>query len=282
MSKKNLSKHIPDLPYMMMMAESRKSWLHNCSPWSKLIFMFLGIILLIVIDILIAILIFYFFILAIYVSAHLPVKKLKDWYYIPFLISLSIVIPLTFNKPSEKYLLFIDLIWFNLFLTQSGFEALLIFVLRTLASVTISFIFIMTTKYKEIAYLMYKLFPQTFATISLLTYRYIFLMMDEIAGRITASKVRGGSLLGYTTNLKNLSSVIALSIINGIERGTRLAKAMEIRGGGNEAIYVNDVVKKPRLLSYTIIILLIFFIIMVILFGFGSSIEILIDLFSII
>jgi cobalt/nickel transport system permease protein len=266
---------------MMMMAESRKSWVHNCSPWSKLIFMFLGIILLILIDNLVAILLLYLFILAIYISAHLPLKKLKEWYFIPLLISLSIVIPLTFNRPGDNCLLFIDLIWFDIFLTQNGFEALLIFIFRALSSVTISFIFTMTTKYKEIAYLMYKLFPQSFATISLLTYRYIFLMMDEISGRITASKVRGGSLLGYTANLKNLSSVIALSIINGIERGTRLAKAMEIRGGGNEAIYVNDVVKKPRMLSYLIIMLLIFFIIMVILFGFGSSIKILVDLFII-
>jgi len=279
MSKKYLSKHIPDLTYMTMIAESRNSWLHNCSPWSKLIFMFLGIILLILINELLVIIILYIFILILYISAHLPLKKLKDWYFNPIFISLTIAIPLTFNKPGDNYILYLDLMLFKISLTQNGLEALLIFVLRALASVTICFIFIMTTKYKEIAYIMYKIFPQTFADVILLTYRYIFLMMDEIGGRINALKIRGGSFLRYAANLKNLTNIIALSIINGIDRGTRLAKAIELRGGGNEAIYVNDPVKKPGLLSYITIILLISFLVVILLFGFINTINYIVNLF---
>lgn len=281
MSKNYLSKHIPDITYMSMIAESRKSWLHKFSPWSKLFYMFLGIILLIVINNLNVIIISFFFILVIYISARLPLKKLMSWYLIPFLISLTIAIPLTFNEPGTNYIFNIDLIWFSISLTEAGFRSLLLFVLRALASVTISFIFIMTTKYKEIAYIMYKIFPKKFANIMLLVYRYIFLMMDEIAGRITALKIRGGTLLRYTVNLRNFGNLIASSIIIGIDRSTRLAKAIELRGGGNEAIYVNETIKKPGFFSYIIIILLIILIIAILLFGFENCLNYVIELFTI-
>ncbi|MBD3255893.1 MAG: hypothetical protein GF383_12425, partial [Candidatus Lokiarchaeota archaeon] len=266
MSKKLLSKHIPDLTFMTMIAQSNTSWLHKVSPWTKLILMFLGILLLILISNLVTLLLLYLIIVIIYISARLPVKNLKDWYYLPTFITLTIAVPLTINTPGRFMIFYFKYSWFELYFSNIGLESLLVLLIRALASVTLSFIFIMTTKYKEIAFLVHTIFPKGFADIFLLSYRYIFLMLEEISGRIIALKLRGGTSLSYFAHLKKFGALIALSMINGIERGTRLAKAMEIRGGGSETIYVNENVKKPHLLDLIIIGLIIFIIVNIALF----------------
>jgi cobalt/nickel transport system permease protein len=266
---------------MTMIAESRNSWLHNCSPWTKLIIIYLGIALIIIIENILILFCIYLIVLTIFISARLPIYKLKDWYFLPIIITLSIIVPLIFNQSGAHYIFFIKFGPFELYLTDVGLTSLLRFLLRSLTSVTISFTFIMTTKYKEIAYLIHKIFPSTLADILLLSYRYIFLTMDEIGGRINALKVRGGNLLTYSKNLKNFGILIALSIINGIERGTRLIKAIEIRGGGSEIIYVNEKIKKPGLTGILIIIFLLIIIIISIINGFESVILYLLYFISI-
>jgi len=265
---------------MTMIAESRNSWLHKISPWTKIVLMLLGVVLIILIDILLALLVFYVIILTVYISAKLPLAKLKDWYLLPVFIVLSIAIPLTFNRPGTRMIFYLDFVWFQMYLSDLGLQSLLILLIRVLTSVTLSFSFIMTTKYSEIAYLMHKTFPSAFADMLLLTYRYIFLMMDEVAGRINALKARGGSFLGYAANLKNFGALIALSIINGVERGTRLANAMDVRGGGNETIYVNENVKKPGVLDHILVIGLVVFIIMIVLFSFENVLYYMLNLIN--
>jgi cobalt/nickel transport system permease protein len=280
MSKTSLSKHIPDLTYMTMVAEMRKSWLHSASPWTKLFMLFLGIFLIVVIDNLILILILYFISLVIYLTAHLPVKKLKNWYSLPLLIAITIAIPLALNEPGQFMLFYFNLGWFEVYLSDIGIQIILLIIFRSLFSVTISFSFIMTTKYKELAYVLHRLFPKRFADILLLTYRYIFLMMDEIGCRINALRSRGGSFLGYSANLKNFGNLIGGSIINSVERGTRLAKAMEIRGGGSETIYIHEPVKKFGIMGLIIICFVVFSILVIILFGANSLINWIITLFG--
>jgi cobalt/nickel transport system permease protein len=280
LSRTYLSKHIPDLTYMTMIAESRNSWLHDSSPWTKLIVMFLGIIMIIIIKNILILFCIYLIVLIIFISARLPIIKLKDWYFLPIIITLSIILPLIFNQPGASYLFFINFGPYEIYLTDIGLNSLLTLLLRALTSVTISFTFIMTTKYKEIVYIIHKIFPPTMADILLLSYRYIFLTMDEIGGRINALKVRGGNLLSYFKNLKNFGTLIALSIINGIERGTRLIKAIELRGGESEIIYVNEKVKKPGLPGILIIILLLIIIITSIIYGFESLFIYLFNLIS--
>ena len=277
MLKGSLSKHIPDLIYITMLAESKNSWLHRASPWTKLFAMFLTILLIVIQRDIIVLITIYLVILCIYASAKLPLKVLKDWYFIPFLMSLTIALPLVINKPGGKNLFYINLYIFELYLTFNGLISLFILVIRMFASVTTSFTFIMTTKYKEIAYLIYKLFPTTLADIFLLTYRYIFLMMDEIGGRFNALRARGGTLLNYAKNIKNLGALIAVSIISGIDRGTRLAKAMQVRGGGSEKIYVNERVEKPGFLGLLFLFFYSVLIIGSLIFGFQNFIHILIN-----
>jgi len=71
--------------------------------------------------------------------------------------------------------------------------------------------------------------PKTWVEVALLTYRYVFVLLDEASDVATAQRVR----LGYATVGRSLSSLGALSgtvIVRSLDQSVRTHEAMTLRG----------------------------------------------------
>jgi cobalt/nickel transport system permease protein len=225
-----LSPHIPDIDLITFYSEKGTSIFSKISPWTKALMLVLIILFISVVKSLILVVCLYLVVLALYGLSGLPIKKLFQWYAMPITFVLSLVLILMWNEPGNP-LFSLDLPYFSLTLTDKGLLLLLTLVFKSLACVTYSLFFLMTTRYDHFSAMIYRVFPSPIDQIFLMSYRFTFMTLKMVESMIKALRSRGGGLLkSARRQSKMFAEVFALTMIRSYDRADRVNKAMEARG----------------------------------------------------
>jgi cobalt/nickel transport system permease protein len=240
-----LSQHIPDPDLITSYSERQDSFFSRVSPWTK----FAGLILVILTITLTRNLFIcaglYGAVLAAFILARLPVKKLFAWYALPVLFVLSLVGIVAWSEPGIP-LFSVPLGFFSATLTDQGVILVLTLTLKALISVTYSLFFVMTTRYQHFSAMIYRIFPSPLDQIFLMAYRFLFLTLAMTGSMLKAVRSRGGGLIhSIRVQGKLFAEVFALVFIRSFERAERVHKAMLSRGYSGSLAALTEV-PRPR------------------------------------
>lgn len=225
-----LSPHIPDLDLITFYSEKGTTLFSRISPWTKGLMLVLIILFVSLDKSLILAMCLYLIVLALYCLSGLPIKKLFQWYTMPFIFVLSLVLILIWNEPG-KPIFSLGVPYFPLTITDNGLLLLLTLLFKSLASVTYSLFFLMTTRYNYFSAVIYRVFPSPIDQVFLMSYRFIFITLKMVESMIKALRSRGGGLLkSARRQSKMFAEVFALTMIRSYDRADRINKAMEARG----------------------------------------------------
>jgi cobalt/nickel transport system permease protein len=153
-----LSPHIPDLDLITFYSEKGTSLVSRISPWTKALMLVVIIIFVSIVKSLILAVCLYLIVLAIYGLSGLSIKKLFQWYTMPLIFVLSLVLILMWNEPGIP-IFSLSVPYFSLTLTDNGLLLLLTLLFKSLASVTYSLFLLMTTRYDYFSAMIYRVFP---------------------------------------------------------------------------------------------------------------------------
>lgn len=254
MSRRSYSKHVPDFRLVSYFAERELSAVHRMSPWTKLALLVLVVGFVTVLTDTVLLLVLWALTLCLYAAGRLPVPVLIGWYALPVFLVFSLAVLFLFTEPGGE-LLGVDLLGSRLSITDSGVLLLVDLTLRALAVVNLSLAVVMTTRYKHIAYVAYKILPETVANIFLLSYRFMFETANEISDVLDAMHSRGGNLArGLTRQFRIFAGIFGLALVHSFERGETVAKAMEARGFSGQ-FPVSEPAPRPAAGGYALVAL---------------------------
>jgi cobalt/nickel transport system permease protein len=250
----NLGGHVPDFETISMYSEKGQSPLHKSSPWTKIAFLLLLVLIVVTVQNLLMLLVVYALALLAYWVGRLPKKKLVKWYLLPVFFVLIIAVVFIFNEPG-RILISIDFYGLSLGLTDAGLLLLMKLLVKSLIMVTFSFTLVMTTKYAQLVYLVQKLLPSPINTMFLLSYRFSFVIFENISNVMKAVRSRRGALVkGFLGKSRLYGAIFATSLIHSVEKAERVGKAMEARGFSGE-LRVYETPPLPSLAGVSFIIL---------------------------
>lgn len=225
-----LSPHIPDLDLITFYSEKGTSFFSRISPWTKALMLLLIIIFVSIDKSLILAVCLYLVVFSLYGLSGLPIKKLFQWYMMPFIFVLSLALILMWNEPGNP-IFSLGIPYFSLTLTDNGLLLMLTLLFKSLASMTYSLFFLMTTRYNYFSAMIYRVFPYPIDQVFLMSYRFIFTTLKMLESMIKALRSRGGGLLkSMRRQSKMFAEVFALTMIRSYDRAERINKAMEARG----------------------------------------------------
>ena len=186
----------------------------------------------------------YILILGIYWASGSPVKKLFQWYLLPVMFVLSLVILLMWREPGHP-LMSLWISGMSITLTDNGLLLVFRLLLKALISMTFSMFFLMTTRYAYLSTMIYRVFPSPIDQIFLMSYRFIFITLKMVNAMMKALKSRGGGLIkGMTRQSQMFAEIFALVFIRSYDRAERVNKAMEARGYSGKYIAATGI---PRI-----------------------------------
>ncbi len=256
MSKSQASGHIPDLDLITYYSENGRSLLSKTSPWMKLIALIATILVLTTAQNVVLLAALYISILALYWRSGLPLKNLFNWYLLPVLFVLSLVILLIWNEPGIQ-LISLHTSWLSLTLTDKGLLLVIRLLLKALISMTASLLLLMTTRYAHLSTMIYRIFPSPIDQIFLMSYRFLFVTLSMVDSIIRAFKSRGGGFIkSMRRQSRTFAEIFALVFIRSYDRAERVSKAMESRGYNGTYIAATDV--QPMVLRDYVILLMAF------------------------
>jgi cobalt/nickel transport system permease protein len=230
MSQAALSDHIPDLDLITWYAEHDRSFLSRISPWTKLTTLVILVVLLTIARSVVLLICLYGIVLAAYVYAGLPVKKLVSWYALPFFFVISLIGILMWGEPGIP-LISAGTPPLMLTLTDRGLLLFVTLVLKALISVTYTLLFLMTTRYHHLSAMAYRIFPTPLDQIFLMSYRFLFLALAMTGALLKSVRARGGGLIrSIRVQGRIFAGVFALVFIRSFDRAERISKAMQARG----------------------------------------------------
>jgi cobalt/nickel transport system permease protein len=225
-----LSSHIPDINLITFYSENGRSVFSKVSPWTKGLMLLLIVVFVTMAKSLILLAGLYILVLIVYAMAGLPLKKLFQWYMLPLVFVLSLVVIMMWNEPGNA-LFTIPVPFWPLTLTDNGAILVLTLTVKALISVTYSLFFLMTTRYNYFSAMIYKVFPSPIDQIFLMSYRFIFITLNMIDSMLKALHSRGGGIVKSSIRQTGMfAEVFALTMIRSFDRAERINKAMEARG----------------------------------------------------
>jgi len=223
-------RHIPDIELITWYAENNRSALATVSPWTKIIVLFLLVIIVTVLRSLPALLLLYAIVFFSCLLARLPVKKILLWYTLPVLFVLSLVGILAWGEPGSPVISF-GIAGFTATLTDQGILLILTLLVKALIIVTYSLLLLMTTRYDHIAGIIDRVFPDPLNQIFLLSYRFLSLTIGITASLLKAVRSRGGGMIrSLWVQGRIFAQVFALVFIRSFDRAERVHAAMTARG----------------------------------------------------
>ncbi|HHU68795.1 MAG TPA: hypothetical protein GXZ31_00655 [Thermoanaerobacterales bacterium] len=197
-----------EIAFFDNLAVNGKSFLHNASTLSKFIFTAIiincviisrGINELIFIAVLQSVLI---------IAIRLPIKRIFMAAFNPMFFSLVFAV--------TKYPPF-------------GYDSLLV-LLKTFSAVLSVLILISATPFTELFSLLGHFLPSIITDALFVTYRSIFILIQQLDNHLTIMKIRGGFNGGFINSIKNFSSLLGLVIIRSIDLSERMYHILKIRG----------------------------------------------------
>jgi cobalt/nickel transport system permease protein len=225
-----LSPHIPDLDLITYYGEKGRTLFSRISPWTKAFMLLLIVVFITISKSLPLMALLYVCCLGVYWLAGLPVKKLFNWYLLPAIFVLSLVLLLIWEVEGTP-LFTIGVPGMSFTLTDEGLELVAVLLLKALISVTYTLFFLMTTKYAHFSVMIYKACPYPIDQIFLMSYRFIFITLKMVDSMLKALRSRGGGLIKSTIRQGGMfAEVFALTLIRSYDRADRISKAMEARG----------------------------------------------------
>jgi cobalt/nickel transport system permease protein len=254
-----VSSHIPDLDLITWYAERRESFLSRVSPWTKVLFLAVLVIAITVSRNLGLLLLLYLAVLALFILARLPVRKLFAWCFFPLLFVLSLVGVLAWTQPGHPLVGF-TIAGFPVSITDQGLLLVLTLAVKTLVSVTYSLLLLMTTRYEHLSGMISRVFPAPIDQIFLMAYRFFFLTLAMLGSILKAVRSRGGSLVrGFLTESALFAEIFGLVFIRSLDRAERVHKAMIARGyqgtyGSNTEIPVPGIAEAGALMVLSLIL----------------------------
>lgn len=246
-----LSSHIPDLDLITYYSERGHSIFSKISPWTKGFMLVLIIVFITMVKSLILLAGLYLIVLSAYWLAGLPVKKLFQWYTLPLIFVLSLVLILMWNEPGTPLF---SIPFINASLTDKGIIMVATLLLKALVSVTYSLFFLMTTKYNYFSAMIYRVFPSPIDQIFLMSYRFIFITLNMIDSMLKALRSRGGGLIkSARMQTRMFAEIFALTLIRSFDKAERVNKAMESRGFSGKYIAATEI-PRVRLFEYILML----------------------------
>jgi cobalt/nickel transport system permease protein len=225
-----VSSHIPDLDLITYYAERQESLLARVSPWTKALLLVAIIVAITVTRNLALLAGLYLVVLSLFILAGLPLKRLFSWYFFPLLFVLSLVGIMAWTQPGMP-VMSVVIAGLPLTLTDEGLLLVATLAVKTLISVTYSFLFLMTTRYEHLSGMISRVFPSPMDQIFLMAYRFFFLTLAMVGSILKAVRSRGGSLVrGFLAQGALFAGVIGLVFIRSLDRAERVHKAMMARG----------------------------------------------------
>jgi cobalt/nickel transport system permease protein len=225
------SGHIPDFALISHISEYRDSPLHRCSSYLKLIYLIVVVVAATVLQNIIALLILYTITLMIYRIGRLSFRLLCRWYLVPVSFVLAIALLFVFNEPGRPILSFNLTPGAAVIVTDAGLILFFKLIVRSLSVVTYSFAIMMTTRYAHISYMANRILPTPLNTVFVLSYRFSFVIFEEVRSLLKALSSRGGDLIkGFLMHTRIFGGIIAVAFVHSFDRADRIAKAMEARG----------------------------------------------------
>ena len=219
-------KHLPDLGLITHYSEFGSSPIHKISPWTKIILLPVVVFDITVITDLRLLLLMLFAVVCIYWASELPLALLFYWWTLPVFFVTSIVFLLIWTVPGSTLISYGPI-----HLTFEGVALFVTLIVKTLTGVSYSLVLLMTTKYNYLTHIISKVLPYPLSQIALLTYRFLFLMLEGLESMVIAMKCRGGlKLSGIRNHGKFYGSVFALAFIRSFDKADQVAKAMQSRG----------------------------------------------------
>ncbi|MDI6826722.1 MAG: energy-coupling factor transporter transmembrane component T [Candidatus Aenigmarchaeota archaeon] len=187
-------------------SNSIDSIIHRSSIISKLIFLVLVLSSILLTKSLINLLFIVSTIFILIIVAKLPFLKILKWsLFLVFFASLFAV-------------------------SQIGYGLLPIqTTLKAMSASLLMLLIICTTPYPEI-FSIFNRISTTLASIMFLSYRFFFLLLDEIEMKLKAIKIRGGYSGSLIKRMKNIGMLIGSLFILSIEKSERIYNILRIRG----------------------------------------------------
>lgn len=208
-------------------ATSVKSFFHGTAPISKIIFLFVVLLSIIIcrsVGWLILVLFSLFFLAFL---AKLPPFKILKWALLPVFFSLFFA------------------------LSQIGFGKLpYITIFRAYDSAVLLLFVAATTPYNSLFSVFGKISP-FLSNLIFIAYRFLFLIADEAETKFKMLKIRGGYAGGIAQTLKNVSFMIGKVFIHSFEKGEEVYKLLLARG--YKGIVVSGVNYKFRLNDFVLV-----------------------------
>ncbi|MBS7249233.1 MAG: cobalt ECF transporter T component CbiQ [Candidatus Freyarchaeota archaeon] len=197
--------------------------------------------------------------------SRIPLKLyLAKASFIP-LFSLIIVLPIPFIV-SGNPLTFIHLYGYT-YLTVSfeGLYRAIVFVLRVWVATGSAILLISTTKFSSIVMALRKLgVPEIFASLLLITYRYIFLFAGEALFMVQARNMRSFGKESILQRIRVVGQMIGSLFIRAYERGEQVYYAMLSRGyTGKMDSFRSQKMKKKDAAFLALVLALVFVLIFV-------------------
>ena len=209
---------------------SINSCIHQLHPLLKMIMALMLLVGILTANNILALLIYCLVILIIIKLAKLPVKKI--------LTKTLVGLPFSFCIGLSNLLLMQNQVSFYGITLTSGFISFLMIILKTTLTLSVIFSLIATTGFDVIAgELIHLKVPAIFVLQLLMTYRYIFLLVEEASSMSQAYLLRNPNQKGIA--MKDMGSFLGSLLIRSFHRCQEIYKCMETRGFNVNRVYVN-------------------------------------------
>lgn len=253
MSAVTFSDHIPDIDIITTYAERQTSIFSRISPWTKLIFLILIILMITISQNIIILTVLYITIISVFWLADLPVQKLVQWSVIPFIFVISLIGIMAWSEPGTV-MITLPLGITQLNLTDNGIILVVTLLIKALISFSFSIFFLMTTRYEHFSGMIYQIFPSPLDQIFLMAYRFLFLTLAMTGALLKAVRSRGGGLIhSFRIQGRLFAEVAGLVFIRSFEQAERVNKAMISRGYNSGSYGARSKIPLPSGTEYSIL-----------------------------
>lgn len=245
-------------------SSSLSSPVHKWDPRIRLVSTVLLIFTAVMVKSIVSMLFLFFIIIVLGLFSRLPARSYlgRATFFVPFFAGI-IALPLLFITPGTP-VFSLQLETYRFLITREGVAVAFHFVFRVWLCVAATILLLLTTDFTRLIRGLEKFkIPRAFTMMLSMTYRYIFLTIDELLRMLRAREARTFGKLGTLRSAKLVGGVISTSIGRSYERGERVYDAMLARGFDGSFRTFNDlklrlpgVVGGFALISVLVIILL--------------------------
>jgi cobalt/nickel transport system permease protein len=201
----------------------------------------------------------YFIVLILAYFSKLPIKLFitRVWLFLPFFTGL-IAIPAIFNifSPGKPLLVILDIQKYKIYLsvTENGLLSAIFLLVRVATSVSLASILVLTTDWIQLLKAFEKLkFPQILVVISLMTYRYIYILLKTANNIFLARQSRKLNKMNDNINRVWVANTLGMLFNKTQNLSEDVYEAMKSRGFKNKVHISNNFVFK-RIDYYSLLI----------------------------